>query len=88
MKIDLTNADSSMAQLVDSWCARRALQPLRVILSCYPRASGLNDEWGALAVAFKTIRAQFGASLPSQELEHVIALQHFAESIVYGEHAA
>jgi len=88
MNVDLSNADTVTAKLIDNWCARRALEPLRVILPCYPRVSGLTDEWGALAAAFKTIRVRFATSLEGQELEHVIALQQLAESVVHREHAA
>ena len=88
MRIDLTNADAVIGQLIDNWCARRALGPLRQILSCYPRVSGLTDEWAALATCFKTIRVQLPTDLADQELEQVVALQHLAESIVYREHVA
>ena len=83
MPIDLSNPDAIMAQLIDGWCGRRALGPLRQILPCYPRVSGLTDEWGDLATCFKTIRIRFSAELVGQELEQVTALQHLAESIVY-----
>jgi len=88
MQIDLTNADAVMDQLIDNWCARRALGPLRQILPCYPRASGLTDEWAALATCFKAIRVRLATELAGQELEQVVALQHLAESIVYREHVA
>jgi uncharacterized protein involved in propanediol utilization len=83
MQIDLTNADTVMSELIDNWCARRALGPLREILLCYPRTSGLTDEWADLAACFKAIRVRLAAELTDQELEQVIALQHLAESIVY-----
>jgi len=83
MSKDLSDPDALMARLIDNWCARRALQPLREILSCYPRVSGLTDEWAALATCFKTIRVRFAKDLEPQELEQVIELQHLAESIVY-----
>ena len=83
MSKDLSEPDALMAQLIDNWCARRALRPLREILSCYPRVSGLTDEWAALATCFKTIRIRFAKDLEPQELEQVIELQHLAESIVY-----
>jgi hypothetical protein len=83
MRIDLTNADAVMGELVDNWCDRRALGPLRQILSCYPRVNGLSDEWEALAICFKAIRVRLPAELAGDELEQVIALQHLAESSVY-----
>ena len=72
-----------LRQLIDSWCERRALEPLRVILPCYPLTSGLTDEWALLAKSIKTIRVQFASDLAAAELEQVIELQHLAESAVY-----
>ena len=88
MTIDLSNADAIMAQLVESWCDRRALRLLRQLLMCYPRGSGLTDEWEDLATCFKTIRMQYGNDLAGQELEQIIGLQHLAESIVFRQHVA
>ena len=73
----------AVTQLIDAWCERRALGPLRVILGCYPFASGLTDEWGLLASGLKTIRAQHRGELTADELESVITLQQLAESVVY-----
>ncbi len=52
MNVDANNADALMAELVDGWCERRALRPLRTILAGYLRVSGLTDERAALAVQF------------------------------------
>ena len=75
--------DKALSQLIDAWCERRALDPLRIILNCYPRVSGLTDEWAALAKGLKTIRVRHGDKLAPQELETVITLQHLADSVVY-----
>ena len=83
MSKDLSTVDVLLKQLIDGWCERRALRPLRVILHCYPLASGLTDEWATLATGLKTIRAQFAADLVAEELDQVIELQHLAESVVY-----
>ena len=73
----------AVAQLIDAWCDRRALGPLRVILTCFPFASGLTDEWASLASGLKTIRAQHRGDLTADELESLVALQQLAESVVY-----
>jgi hypothetical protein len=83
MSKDLSTVDVLLRQLIDSWCERRALRPLRIILQCYPLVSGLTDEWASLATGLKTIRAQFAADLAAKELDQVIELQHLAESVVY-----
>jgi hypothetical protein len=43
--------------LIDGWCERRALNPLRHILSAYPLSMGLSDEWHKLDEALKDTRA-------------------------------
>ncbi|MEO5830670.1 MAG: hypothetical protein ABIQ36_08895 [Rhodanobacter sp.] len=83
MNQNLSTVDELLRQLIDGWCERRALRPLRVILQCYPLASGLSDEWSCLAVALKRIRVQFATDLLAEELDQVIELQQLAESVVY-----
>lgn len=83
MTKDLSTVDVLLRQLIDSWCDRRALRPLRVILQCYPLVSGLTDEWASLATGLKAVRVQFAADLVAEELDQVIELQHLAESVVY-----
>lgn len=83
MSKDLSTVDVLLRQLIDRWCERRALRPLRVILQCYPLASGLTDEWALLATGLKTIRVQFANDLVAEELDQVIELQQLAESVVY-----
>lgn len=75
--------DKELGALIDSWCERRELRLLRTLLPAYPRVSGLTDEWGHLATALKTIRAQHQKSLVNDELDRVIELLHIAEAIVY-----
>jgi hypothetical protein len=72
-----------LKSLVDAWCDRRDLTLLRVILSGYPMVTGLTDEVGELARALKTIRAQHKTLLIAGELDRVIAVQQFAESLVH-----
>jgi len=83
MTTDISTVDTLLSQLIDCWCERRALRPLGTILSCYPRVSGLTDEWALLATSLKTIRFQFANDLEPSELDRVVELQHFAESAVY-----
>lgn len=76
------NFDSDMADLVDAWCERRQLKLLSIILRIYPRVSGLTDEWGEIASALKTIRSQHSNLLKFDELNKVIDLQQYAESLL------
>ena len=68
-----------MTALLDSLCARRALDPLRVLLPHWPMHMELTDEWAELATALKTTRVQHRDRLSEEELELVISLQHAAE---------
>lgn len=43
--------------LVDRWCERRALRPLRIILKAYPMVSALTDNWGELRSALRQLRS-------------------------------
>ena len=79
----VVETNSDVAALIDAWCERRAVDPLRVILNCYPIVNNLTDDWAALANGLKTIRAQHGRDLEPQEMEVVVRLQHLAESAVY-----
>ena len=83
MRKDPSAVDVLLRQIIDGWCERRALRPLRVILQCYPLVSGLTDEWASLATGLKTIRVQFANDLVAKELDQVIELQHLAESVAY-----
>ena len=69
--------------LVECWCDRRALRPLRYILNAYPLSSGLTDEWGQLLDALKSIKAQSRTDLRNEELEKVSELIISVNNIVY-----
>jgi hypothetical protein len=75
--------DKELGMLVDAWCERRQLKLLSIILQSYPRVSGLTDEWAELANGLKSIRMRHANLLVEGELDKVVALQHFAEAIVY-----
>ncbi len=42
--------------LVDGWCERRALRPLRILLPAYPMVSTLSDSWHELRGALRNLR--------------------------------
>jgi hypothetical protein len=66
-----TNLFSILDGLVDSWCERRALKPLRHILSAYPLPMGLTDEWEKLYDALRDIRAICRDELEAGEKERL-----------------
>ena len=44
-KADTAELPHILNELIDGWCARRALRPLRIILRVYPLANSLSDDW-------------------------------------------
>ena len=84
MSKDLSNVHLRLGQLIDGWCERRALKPLRAILPYYPLPNGFTEDWALLAKSLKTIRVQFANDLALGELDQVIELQHLVEAAVYG----
>ncbi|MCA1612991.1 MAG: hypothetical protein LC800_02315 [Acidobacteria bacterium] len=53
--------------LIEAWCERRALKPLRYILQGYPLTSGLTDDWHQLKEALENVRACCGDDLTPEE---------------------
>jgi len=51
-----TELFATLDRLVDGWCDRRALRPLRIILRVYPMSSPLTDGWGDLRNALRDLR--------------------------------
>ena len=45
-----------LKRLVEGWCDRRALSPLRCILAAYPMINGTSDEWHELYRALRNVR--------------------------------
>ncbi len=70
-------------KLIDGWCERRALGPLRQILRSYPLVSGLTDDWGELLNSLKDIRVACKDALKDDEATEVIELIRIVEKIVY-----
>lgn len=58
---------ATLDSLVNCWCERRALGPLRLVLQAYPLASSLSDEWHELYKALRLIRSQYDKQLPEEE---------------------
>jgi hypothetical protein len=71
--------EKEMVVLLNDWCARRAFQPLRLVLPHYPMINGFTDELTELARSLKTVCAQLGSTLPPDEFDRVVALLHAAE---------
>jgi hypothetical protein len=57
--------------LIDSWCGRRDLNPLRIMLPAWPMPMGLTDNWEDLRAALRHLRAMCRDSLPAPEIEQM-----------------
>ena len=55
-------------RLIDGWCARRALSPLRILLAAWPMPMALTDDWESLRTALQLVRAVCRDVLPADEL--------------------
>jgi hypothetical protein len=80
-------ANRMLEPLIDSWCDRREIFPLRLLLPHFPVPErALTDTWGDLLTAIRSIRARHGCELPPQELDDLVSLQHFVDSMVHRKH--
>ena len=55
--------------LIDRWCQRRALAPLRILLPVWPMPMGLTDDWYELRDALRHTRAMASQHLLADELK-------------------
>ena len=83
MKESAESLLESVAALVDSWCERRCLLALKIILQGYPLSSGLTDDWGSLLKALEDVRAFARDELTEEETKIVGELIGFVSRIVY-----
>lgn len=69
---------AALDSLVDGWCERRALRPLRLLLPAYPMASTLTDAWMDLHSALRDVRAfardDLGAEEPATVEDAIFAV--------------
>ena len=76
---DSSELFSDLNTLIDAWCERRALNPLRYILAAYPLAIGTSDDWHELYNALTSIRANCRDELEGDEMpklnQAVVAVQ-------------
>ena len=76
---------SKLDKLIDGWCERRRLKPLRYILQNYPPFSGLTDEWGALLESLNNIKGLCGDELTAEEKKLLIEVINAVHDAVYRE---
>ena len=57
--------------LVEAWCERRALRPLRYLLHAYPRPQWLTDDCFQLLEALKDTKGLCHDILPPEEIKQL-----------------
>lgn len=71
------NVSERIGRLIDGWCERRALGPLRILLPGWPPPNGFTDEWQQVWAAMRHTRAMCRDDLAqngeSEEVNAIIA---------------
>ena len=62
---------SILDNLIERWCDRRALGPLRLALVAYPATMSTSDEWHRLWAALRNVRGLNDIELPDPERQQV-----------------
>ena len=66
-----------ISKLIDGWCERRALRPLRIILPGWPPPNGFADEWQRVWAAMRHLRAMCHEDIAQhgeeESVNHIIA---------------
>jgi hypothetical protein len=75
---------AALKGLIDSWCDRRALNPLARVLGPYVAFNGLTDSWADILDALKTIHASCCRDISEPEMNTLRKLIKTAERVVYG----
>ena len=66
--------------LIDRWCSRKQLKPLRHLLNGQASLNGLTDGWSDMLTELKTIRSQCTDELQQDEFEKLVQLIHYAQA--------
>ena len=59
--------------LIDQWCERRAIKPLKYILRAYPSVLAHTDQLGDFLEALRDVKGLCRSELTQQELDYVIS---------------
>lgn len=84
MAEEAANIFISLNEMIDDWCERRALHPLRLILPAYPLHNMLTDGWAQPYDVLLDVRAFCTDVLTEEELRQinkiVVAIQSMLEN--------
>lgn len=73
----------NLDRLVDAWCDRRALRPLRCLLTSYPLSNPLTDGWADLLTSLKDVRAFARQQITAEELKSIDECIRVIDGIVH-----
>jgi hypothetical protein len=73
LKTEGLTLNQKLDWLIDQWCERRALHPLRFLLAAYPGVLAHTDQFGFLLERLRDVKGLCRNELTSQELTHVIS---------------
>jgi len=71
---------AAIQALIDAWCQRRGLDPLRYVLAAWPPAGNLVSEWWQVRDAFKHVHMNLADTLTADELVHVRAVVRYLDN--------
>ena len=76
------NLTTILDGLIDRWCERRALNPLRRILPAYPLTNNLTDGWHMLYDALRDVRAFCRDELSAAEQQQLGAAIFIVQNVL------
>ena len=78
--MDIAKFENNLDYLIEKWCSRKQLAPLRRILNAQASINGLTDGLEEMLLELKTIRSQHADELEKKEMDIVIELIHATEA--------
>lgn len=85
MDKSLMNLIEKLDWLIEKWCQRRALRPLKYILQVYPAPLIHTDQMGDLLDKLRDIKGLCRNDLTSDELNYVIEAVNEVEDSLKGK---
>ena len=82
LKTEGLTLNQKLDWLIDHWCERRALNPLRYLLSAYPGVLAHTDQFGFLLERLRDVKGLCRSELTPEELTHVIAAINEIEDVM------
>ena len=82
LKTENLTLNQKLDWLIDQWCERRVLHPLRFLLAAYPSVLAHTDQFGDLLEKLRDIKGLYRNELTPEELTLVIsAINELEDSI-------